>query len=78
MLLPVAGPIPDVDAALARRLDTTALRAAVADVPDEWLAGEPGFDSVAAVRAAYLDVLTRRLVSREAWVPQLEGARARL
>jgi hypothetical protein len=36
--------------------------AAVAEVPDVWLEGEDGFDSAAAVRAAYVEQITRRLV----------------
>ena len=78
VLLPVAGPIPAADAALAPRLDAAALHAAVAAVPDDWLVDEPGFDSVGRVRAAYVDVLARRLAARQAWVPLLEDARAQL
>lgn len=31
-----------------------------ADVPDEWLVDEPGFDSTDAVRRAYVDALLPR------------------
>jgi hypothetical protein len=48
-------------AAVQPQLTTAQVEAAVADVPDLWLEGEDGFDSPAAVRAAYLDQITRRL-----------------
>lgn len=38
------------------------VRAAVGDVPDLWLEDEQGFDSPAAVREAYVDQVSRRLV----------------
>lgn len=75
-LLGVAGPIAAADAALASRLDRDAIRAAVADVPDDWLADEPGFGSAEAVRDAYTEVLVARLAARDRWVPGLEAARA--
>ena len=48
--------------------------AAVADVPEEWLADEPGFESPEAVRAAYVDWLSARLAAREQWLPGLRSA----
>ena len=36
-------------------------------VPDVWLDGEPGFERADAVRAAYVDHLTRRVSGREWW-----------
>jgi hypothetical protein len=45
------------------------LDAALALVPDRWLADEPGFDSPAAVRAAYRAHLLARLHAEEAWLP---------
>jgi hypothetical protein len=53
---------------LSDRLTADVLAAAVAEVPDEWLADEPGFDAAATVRAAYLRLLGERLASR-AWLP---------
>ncbi len=41
----------------------------LAQVPDTWLAGEPGFADASAVRAAYRDHLRRRLAARGRWQP---------
>ncbi|AZM44596.1 hypothetical protein DMB38_01115 [Streptomyces sp. WAC 06738] len=54
---------PDVAAAaaeLAPRVTAGLLAEAVAAVPDEWLADEPGFGSPAEVRAAYVETLAAR------------------
>ncbi|MDT9683098.1 hypothetical protein RND61_13595 [Streptomyces sp. TRM76323] len=54
---------PDVAAAaaeLAPRVTEELLTEVTADVPDEWLVGEPGFDSPDAVRRAYVEALLPR------------------
>lgn len=54
---------PDIAAAaagLAPRVTEELLTEVVADVPDEWLEGEPGFDGPDAVRRAYVEVLLER------------------
>lgn len=54
---------PDVAAAaaeLAPQVTAGLLAEAVAEVPDEWLADEPGFGSPAEVRAAYVGALAAR------------------
>lgn len=54
---------PDVAAAaaeLAPRVTEALLTEVVADVPDEWLADEPGFDGPEAVRRRYVEVLLER------------------
>lgn len=54
---------PDLAAAaaeLAPRVTEDLLTAVAADVPDEWLADEPGFDGPDAVRRAYVEVLLER------------------
>jgi hypothetical protein len=54
---------PDVAAAareLAPLVDTELLERCAADVPDEWLAGEPGFGGAEEVRGAYVRVLAER------------------
>ncbi|WP_199850690.1 HipA family kinase [Streptomyces sp. CMB-StM0423] len=54
---------PDVAAAaaeLAPRVTAELLAETVAEVPDEWLADEPGFGSPAEVRAAYVETLAAR------------------
>ncbi|MCU7825843.1 HipA family kinase [Kitasatospora sp. DSM 101779] len=66
---------PDLKAADAELapLVPAALEAAVAAVPEVWLADEPGFDSPDAVRAAYRDLLTARLAGRHDWLPEVAG-----
>ncbi|WP_338675302.1 HipA family kinase [Streptomyces sp. SCSIO 30461] len=54
---------PDVAAAaadLAPRVTEELLTRVAADVPDEWLVDEPGFDSADAVRRAYVEALLSR------------------
>jgi hypothetical protein len=70
---------PDVDAAdavLAPQVTDALLTAAVAEAPESWLAGEPDFDSVTSVRAAYVTWLAERLAARETWLPGLRAAAA--
>lgn len=55
--------------ALAAQVERPLLSSVVALVPDEWLEDEPGFDSAAAVREAYVDHLLRRVEAREVWQP---------
>ena len=55
--------------ALSARVSRELLSSVVALVPDVWLADEPGFDSVASVREAYVDHLLRRVAAREMWQP---------
>jgi hypothetical protein len=66
--------VEDTDAELAPRLTTDALHDAVRQVPDEWLAGEPGFESVNQLRDAYVTQLTARLAARSSWLPPLAAA----
>jgi hypothetical protein len=54
---------PDIAAAaaeLAPKVTEELLATVADDVPDEWLAGEPGFDSAAALRRAYTAALLPR------------------
>ncbi|MDQ4128428.1 MAG: aminotransferase class I and II [Actinomycetota bacterium] len=75
VLLPFAGSIPEADADLAGRLTPEALRRIVELIPEEWLAGEPGFGSADEVRTAYIAYLSGRLREPRAWVGALEEAR---
>ncbi|MFI5959672.1 HipA family kinase [Cryptosporangium sp. NPDC051539] len=59
------------DTVLGPLVTEDALRAAVAEVPDVWLADEPGFDSPADVRDAYVNRIQARLDARPAWLPPL-------
>ncbi|MFB7929701.1 HipA family kinase [Streptomyces sp. NPDC056039] len=63
---------PDVraaDAELAPRVTEELLRGILAEVPDAWLAEEPGFDTPDEAREAYVTYLHARVRSSEAWLP---------
>ena len=75
VLLPFAGTIAETDAALASQLQDQALREIVDLVPEEWLRDEPAFSGAAALRAAYVEFLSRRLEEPRGWVRDLEEAR---
>jgi hypothetical protein len=65
---------PDVEAAAASLtplVTAEALATAVADVPDAWLADEPGFASPDDVRAGYVARVLARLEAQPAWLPPL-------
>jgi hypothetical protein len=70
-----AGDVGAADSSLAAVLDADLLTAAAAEVPDVWLAAEPGFASPDAVRAAYVAQLAARLAARARWVPSLTAVR---
>jgi hypothetical protein len=74
VLLPFADSIPEADAALAPQLTPEVLRSVVGMIPAEWLAEEPGFESVEEVRSAYVAYLSTRLREPRAWVSALEEA----
>ena len=74
VLLPFAEAIAETDAALAPGLPEETLREIVDLVPEEWLKDESGFADAAAVRAAYVEFLTRRLEEPRGWVGALEEA----
>jgi len=70
----VAGMAPDVgwvDLAMAAAVTADVVAGAVSEVPDEWLADEPGFASAAEVRAAYVRLLGQRLADRHGWLAGL-------
>jgi hypothetical protein len=62
------------DSELAPLLRPDVIRDAVAQVPGEWLAGEPGFDGVEQLRDAYVAQIEARLAARPAWLPSLTVA----
>jgi hypothetical protein len=66
--------VEEADAELAPKLTTDVLEEAARQVPDEWLAGEPGFESVDQVREAYVAQLTARFAARASWLPPLAAA----
>jgi hypothetical protein len=62
--------LADAHSTLAPRVTPDLLADLVALVPDVWLHDEPGFDSPAAVRAAYVAHLLARLDRPGAWLPE--------
>jgi hypothetical protein len=62
------------DADLAPKLTHDVIRDAVAQVPAEWLADEPGFEDTQHVRHAYLIQIEARLAARPVWLPALAAA----
>jgi len=68
----VAGDLVAAHRRAVERLDADAVARIVDLVPDEWLEPAPGLEDSAAVRAAYVEHLVRRLEKAAAW---WEGAR---
>ncbi|MEU9076189.1 HipA family kinase [Kitasatospora sp. NPDC004745] len=69
----LGGCSPDVrlaDEELGPLVTAALLEEVLALVPDEWLADEPGFDSVAAVRDAYVTHLAARAALSGQWLPE--------
>jgi len=76
VLLPQATALPAADAAGHALLTPAVLAAAVALLPDEWLAAADPHAPPAAQRAGYLQFLTRRLATSAAtFVPEADAAR---
>ena len=76
VLLPRASQLAQVDTELSERLDTATLEGILAAVPDDWLAGETAFPSVADHRAAYVDFLMHRLEAPRLFVEEAMNARS--
>ncbi|MEU6712768.1 HipA family kinase [Nonomuraea sp. NPDC046802] len=81
VLAPYAGDVPAAGAELAERITRELLERVTALVPDEWLDGEPGFESARDVREAYVDHLLQRAHGPREWLtsskpraPKTEGA----
>jgi hypothetical protein len=69
----LGGYAPDVlaaDAFLAPLVTEALLREVVAEVPDEWLASEPGYPSADALRGAYVRHLAARVARSDEWIPR--------
>ena len=75
VLLPWAAALTAAGAALGPRVGA-AIEGAVAEVPEEWLAGERRFATAADHRAAYARELERRLAAAPRFVEEAERARA--
>jgi hypothetical protein len=63
--------LADADQALASLVTPELVAAAVAEVPDEWLADADVFGGLEALRQAYARQLLERLASRHLWLPAL-------
>ena len=75
VLLPISGSVQEADERLAGRVDEGLLRAVLAVVPDEWLAGESAYPDPQDHRQAYVDYLLTRLQAPRPFVAPAEGAR---
>ena len=64
------------DEELASRVTGEALRAVLAEVPDEWLEAVPGAETPDALRARYADYLVARVAAPRRWLPFVEGRSA--
>jgi hypothetical protein len=70
VLLHLAGDLGAADARLRPLLDEETIQSVVADLPDAWLAVDPGFESVAAQRERYVYYLLERLNGPRAWLQE--------
>jgi hypothetical protein len=75
VLLGAAGPLEEAHDALAPGVTPALLDDVLALVPDPWLETD-GFDDASAVRQAYARVLLARVQHPQAWLRDLEVARA--
>ncbi|MEW5719759.1 MAG: HipA family kinase [Chloroflexota bacterium] len=76
ILLRFASELRAVDETLSARLSAEKLLAFVSAIPDDWLTNEPGFETAAQVRAAYLTWLQERLAAPRVFVEEALNARA--
>jgi hypothetical protein len=78
VLLPYASELEAVDTAFRPLLTPERIDAIVALIPDEWLAGESPFESVAEHRQAYSIFLQTRVAKSEIFVKEAQHARKSL
>jgi hypothetical protein len=76
VLLRWAREIAAVDAELAPKLTAAAIESVLALIPDDWLGDEERFANIDEHRAAYRDVLLRRLGAPRDWVEDAARAQA--
>jgi hypothetical protein len=76
VLLKAASRIEEVDADMKSRLNEEKIADIVGLIPDAWLADDPGFDSKAQQRDAYLTFFKVRLASSGVFVQEAMHARA--
>jgi hypothetical protein len=77
VLIRFATVLAEVDTGLAERLTADVLRKIVGLIPDDWLIGEDGFAAAAEVRHAYVNYLSRRLLTPRRFVEEAIHAHAR-
>jgi hypothetical protein len=78
LLLPWATAIEEAAALSRERLHPEIFTTILNAVPDDWLRLEPGIATAADKRAAYVDILTRRLSASSNFVQEAVSARAQL
>ncbi len=76
VLLRYASVLEETDAAMKLRLGIDKIGAIVDSIPDAWLADDPGFESRAQQRTAYLKYFSTRLGSSDIFVKEALRARA--
>lgn len=77
VLLHLAGDLAAADARLRPLLDEPRVRAIIDAVPDEWLAVDPSFASLAEHRGRYVEYLLARLNGPRAWLQEAIDAQRR-
>jgi hypothetical protein len=77
VLLHQAGNLTAADARMRPLLSATTIQAAVADLPESWLAVDPGFESTEAQRERYVYYLLERLNGPRAWLQEAIDAQQR-
>lgn len=78
VLLPFASELERVDASMKERLTPEKIRAIVALIPDEFLADEDSFESVAAYRNVYIEFLETRIAHSAIFINEAIHARQTL
>jgi hypothetical protein len=76
VLLKFASLLEDVDAELAARLAADKVAEIIDQIPDAWLESDPGFDSKAQQREAYLEFFKLRLRASNLFVQEAVHARS--
>jgi hypothetical protein len=76
VLLKAASRIEEVDAEMKSRFNEEKIADIVGLIPEAWLADDPGFDSKAQQRHAYLNFFKVRLASSNVFVQEAMHARA--
>ncbi len=74
VLLPRATELDAADEECRSLLNETLIRAIVGLIPDEWLTGEPTFNSPAEYRQAYIKFLLTRIAHSDIFVKEAQNA----